>query len=82
MQLVNEQIQHEHLRAGIKQELDRRRKIAQAAQVIALSRASECGFELGMRADYDLRLAFKHSMQLSHLPLPRILHPSSLFLRA
>ena len=34
MQIVNEQIQHEHLRAGIKQELDRRRKIAQAAQVL------------------------------------------------
>ncbi len=33
VQIVNDQIQHEHLRASIRKELDRRRKISEAAQV-------------------------------------------------
>jgi hypothetical protein len=41
LQIVNDQIQHEHLRAGIKQELDRRKKIAQAAQVLAHHQAGK-----------------------------------------
>ncbi len=37
VQIVNDQVQHEHLRASIRKELDRRRKISEAAQVCTVS---------------------------------------------